>query len=87
LAIASSKIPPATNIVILRMPKIATQRRIAKGSSMSAQDRERYAGKYVLLRNGEVIAASNDPRTLERNPNRGRYDTVRRVPRTREVFL
>lgn len=86
LAVAFSKIAPATNIVFLRMPKIATERKVIRGS-MSAQDRERYAGKYVLLRNGKVIAAADDRRALLRSPHRGPYDGVRRVPRTREVFL
>jgi hypothetical protein len=68
------------------MSKIATERKVIRGS-LSADDRAHYAGKWVLVRSGTVVAEADGARALARNPARRRFDAIRRIPRTREVFL
>lgn len=55
------------------------------GPPLTDEDMERYAGKWVLIRDGRVVAASSDIEQVLAARN-ARWDSVMRVPEQREVF-
>ncbi len=52
----------------------------ATGPGLSSADARRYAGRWVALRDGKVVASGRSRRRVERDPRVRDGDAVYRVP-------
>jgi hypothetical protein len=76
---------PARADIVVNMPESRTI--IRDRSPMTEEDAERYAGKWVLVHDGEVVAASTDIEEVQevRAARSDPTDSVAAVPEDPEI--